>query len=55
MRITLQNEDGIVTVHKFFPFGGLTPTGIKVSPGEVILIDVKPGEVIELARQPIQE
>ena len=51
MRILLENQDGVVRVHKFFPMGGLVPTGIEVEPGELVLLSVQAGEVSELQRE----
>lgn len=51
MRLILDNREGTVHVHKFFPQGGAIPAFIQVEPGELVLIDVTPGEVTELQRE----
>lgn len=55
MRILLVNRGGNVEVQLFYPMGGAMPTGIYVEPGEVVLLDVNPGEVKELQREDIRQ
>lgn len=51
MKVLLINREGRLEVQTFFPMGGAMPTGIYVAPGEVIMLEVKPGAVEELARE----
>lgn len=51
MRLLLINRDGRLEVQTYFPMGGNMPTGIYVEPGEVVMLEVKPGEVKEEARE----
>ena len=51
MRVLLDNRDGVVHVSEFYPHGGPIYKGLKVEPGEVVLLDVRPGEVSELQRE----
>lgn len=54
MRLLLVNRDGRLEVQLYFPMGGASPTGIYVDPGEVVLVDVKPGEIEELQRERVR-
>lgn len=55
MKIILINENGIVRIHKFFPAmgGSSAPTNIEITPGEAVMLEVEPGVVTELQREPV--